>query len=74
MSYQYFDELPDDGKERSKNKLSLLDKIASIYYFICFYFSKYNSTCLFEEFDTKCWSKLKNVDLICILMLSLFLF
>ena len=54
MSYQYFDELPDDGKERYQNKLSLLDKIASIYYFICFYFSKYNSTCLFEEFDTKC--------------------
>ena len=32
MSYQYFDELPDDAKAgRYKNKLSLLGKITSIY-------------------------------------------
>ena len=31
MSYQYFDELPDDAKERYKSKVSLLGKIASIY-------------------------------------------
>ena len=31
MSYQYFDELPDDAKERYKNKLSLLGKITSVY-------------------------------------------
>ena len=30
MSYQYFDELPDDAKGRYKNKLSLLGKITSI--------------------------------------------
>ena len=27
MSYQYFNELPDDAKGRYKNKLSLLGKI-----------------------------------------------
>ena len=30
MSYQYFDELPDEAKGRNKNKLSLLGKISSI--------------------------------------------
>ena len=31
MSYQYFDELPDDAKGTYENKLSLLGKITSIY-------------------------------------------
>ena len=30
MSYQNFDELPDEAKGRNKNKLSLLGKISSI--------------------------------------------
>ena len=61
MSYQYFDQLHDDAKERYNSKLSLLGKIPPIYlvfYFLLFFTVQFHLS-IWSNFDTKFWSNCK---------------
>ena len=67
MSYQYFDELPDDAKERYNSKLLLLGKTASIYlvFHLLLFLKVQFHLSIWSNFGTKFWSNLQNVALIC---------
>ena len=64
MSYQYFDELPDDAKGKHRNKLSLLGKIIpiSLVFYLFLFFKVHFHLPVWSNFDTRCWSKIQNVD------------